>query len=135
MRMSAPSALTAITAITTAAAAAGPFRLRPGFVHIDGTSAELGSVQRSDSFVTLFGVAHFHETKSTRTSGLAIRKNTYAIHLTEWFEQLAKLIFSRIKTEVPNENVFQDALFSVFANQGEHSSKQKAVLPGSASAP
>jgi hypothetical protein len=124
-----------LSASAIAPPAAGTFCLWPRFVYVDGASAELRSIQTGNRLFSFFGIGHFHETESARSSGLAIRQNTYAVHLAIGLKELAQLILRRIETEIPDEDVFQGALFSVFANQGEHSSKQKAVLPGPASAP
>src|SRR5213078_2967957 len=107
------SATTAFAATT----AAGAFCLGPRFVDVDGASANLRSIQRFNRLVAFFGITHLDETEATRAASLAIGENADAVNCSIGCEDLAQFIFRRVKTQVPNENVFQGALFSVFANR------------------
>lgn len=95
-----PAAATAASAIATIAAsstataasastaAAAPFRLRTSFIDIECAAAKLRSVQSRDGFFPVFVVCHFDESEAARTTGIAVRHNSYSIHLSILLEHL-----------------------------------------------
>lgn len=83
-RRKAQSAVAAV-----AASASGAFGFGTGFIHIDGASAQLRTVQPGDGLLALFGVRHFNESEPARTASVAIGENADAIHLTIGFKGFA----------------------------------------------
>ena len=59
-----PSSATAPLAISTTTAAAGTLGLGPRLVHIQGSTAELGSIQSGNGALGLFCVCHFNKSES-----------------------------------------------------------------------
>jgi hypothetical protein len=84
--IAASSAATAASASTAAAAA--PFCLRTSFIDIECAAAKLRSVQSRDRFFPVFVVCHFDESEAARTTGIAVRHNSYSIHLSILLEHL-----------------------------------------------
>ncbi|MCU1270224.1 MAG: hypothetical protein JWN74_1518 [Acidobacteriaceae bacterium] len=121
-KSSAMSSLTPSAALAPATAA-GALRFRAGFVHINGASADLASIQFGNGLVPFFAVCHLDETESPRTSGFAVGEDADPVDRPIRFEDLAQLILRGVEAEVPNENIFHGAPLSVVANRGEYSGK------------
>jgi hypothetical protein len=100
----APTAAPAAAAVATTSSGA-PFGLRTRLVHIQGTSPKLGAIQRCNCLISFFGVRHFHETESPRTTGIPVGHDTHAIHLTVSLEQAAQFLFTGIEIQVTHKNV------------------------------
>ena len=54
---------------TTARSATRTLFARPGFVNVNCTGSDVGTVQSRDRFVAFFGVDHFHKREAAGTSG------------------------------------------------------------------
>jgi len=102
----AASTITSIAESATAAtASSATFGLGSSFIHIDGTSAELGAVQSSYSFVSVFVAGHFDKPETARAAGIAIGQNTYTIHLPVALEHLPEFVFVGIEAEIPHKDI------------------------------
>jgi hypothetical protein len=126
------AAAAAISAIasTAASATAGAFSFGTGFVHVDGASADLRAVERSDGFLAVFVAGHFDESEAAGASGLAVRHNTYAVHLTITLKQLPEFVFVGIEAEVPHENIFHAYAPALSCQECELSSANLAGREG-----
>jgi hypothetical protein len=107
-----PAAATAAAvsaAATTISPAAPPtpgtLDLRTRFIHVQGAPANLGAVQRRNSFLSVFRSCHFDEAKAARASGIPVGHDADSVHLSMCLEQLAQFIFRSVEVEVPNKNV------------------------------
>ena len=119
---------------TLCAATTGAFGFGARLVHIDRAPTKLSAIEPRDGLLAFFVIRHFNETEASRPACLAISQNARTLHMSISLEKLAQLVFGRVEAEIANEDVFQVASFSVFANRGEPYRKQKALLPGPASA-
>jgi hypothetical protein len=97
----------AVTPIATAAttAATGTFRLGPGFVHVDGASANLRAVESGDRFLAVFIAGHFHESETAGAACVAIGHDANAIHLSVPFKNLSQFFLAGIEAKVPYKDV------------------------------
>jgi hypothetical protein len=104
-----------VAAATTAASRT--LGLRTRLVYINRPTAELAAIQSGNRLLAFFCVGHLYETKATRTPGLTVRQNAYAIHLPVGLEQLAQLIFGCVEAEIANKNVLHSRPFFLSANR------------------
>jgi hypothetical protein len=101
------SAAVAASASTIASAASGVLSLRARFVHVEGASAYLRAVQRSNRFFSIFVAGHFYEAEAARTSGIAVGHDADPVDLPERFKHLPQFVFRCVKAQVPHENILQ----------------------------
>ena len=113
---------------TLCAATTSAFGFGARFVHIDCASAKLSTIEPRDGLLAFFVIRHFDETEASRPACLAISQNARTLHMSISLEKLAQLVFGRVEAEIANEDVFQVASFSVFANQGETPRKTGGAL-------
>jgi len=97
---------TAETTSTAAAETAAPaLGFRASFVNVDGASAELTAIERSDGLLAVFVAVHFDEAESTGASSIAIGHDAHAVDLTVTFKNLPQLVFTSVEAEVPHKDV------------------------------
>ena len=109
-----PTAGAAPTAIAASASTgAATLGFGTGFVHVERAASQLGAIEGSDCFITLFGVRHFYETETAGAACVAVGHDADAIHLAVGFEEAAQFFFARIEVEVPNKNVFHTMLLGM----------------------
>jgi hypothetical protein len=111
-----PTATAVSTASATAATTVGPttaatFGFGPGFVHIESTSTELRSIQSRDRALRFRFIRHFDESKSPRTSRLAIRLDAYPLHVSIGFKQRPDTLFGCAEIEVAYKDIFHAVSF------------------------
>jgi hypothetical protein len=99
------SAITPIATAATTTTAAGTFRLGPGFVHVDGASANLRAVERGDCFLAVFVAGHFYESETAGAACVTIGHDANAIHLSVPFKNLSQFFLAGIEAKVPYKNV------------------------------
>ena len=61
------------------AARAAAFGTRTGFIHVNGASTQLSSIQSRDCGLRFIGVRHFDESESARLTGLPVIDDGNAI--------------------------------------------------------
>jgi hypothetical protein len=99
-----PATVASTTTVSTATASALHFRA--SFIYIEGASADLASVERSDCFVSLFCIGHFHKSETARAAGVPIGHDADAIHLSMRSEQLPQFVFTSVEIQVAHEDIF-----------------------------
>src|SRR5215467_12546604 len=77
--------------------------LGTGFVHVQGTPAELLAVKSFNRLLRLTAIAHFHKAKTTRASGLAIGDHRNAFYIAEGRKKRLKIRLGGTEREVPDE--------------------------------
>jgi hypothetical protein len=100
------TALAAISTTTASATARSALDLGTGFVHIEGASADLGTIECRDGLVTFFSVTHLHEAEAARAAGVPVGHNADAVHLSMGLEKFAQLVFPGIEVQVTDKNIF-----------------------------
>src|SRR5579864_407021 len=95
----------ASVASAATAASAAAIRFRTSFIHVDGASANLATVERGDGFVSIVIVHHFDEPEAPRTSGIPVGENADPLDLTVALEQLPQFVFVGVEAEIPHENI------------------------------
>ena len=103
---SATTAALPATATTTAAAPAA-FRFGARFVHVQGSSADLRSVQSSDCLLSIFRACHLDKSETPRASRVAVGQDADAIDLAVGLEELTQFVFCRIEIQVSHKDVLQ----------------------------
>jgi hypothetical protein len=108
---------TSATATAAAAPTAGPTTaastpcgFRPGFVHLQSSSAYFFSIQSRHGLGGLGIVGHFDECESTCTSRFTVHCDVNPSHLSERFEERAQLRFGRLEIHVPDKHVLHNFL-------------------------
>jgi len=85
-------------------------QLRPGCVHMDGSSVELSAVQGSDCRFRRGIVSHFDKCKASGLTRFAVRHDPEAFHRTVFLKYGSNVLLRSVRTEVPNENIIHLSL-------------------------
>jgi len=98
---------TAISATASAVASTAPsvFGLRTGFVHVEGSSAHLRSVQRGDGFFSILVAGHLHKAEAARAPGIAVGHDADPVHLPERLKHLPQFVFRCVKAQISDKNI------------------------------
>ena len=99
------SATTAAPESTTTAAGFGAC-----FIHVQRARSQLVSVHRADGFFCFFIICHFHKTKATWLSGIAVFQNRNVFDLPVSCKSLPKLIFTDVKIQIAYINILHAIL-------------------------
>lgn len=103
-----PSPSTRTTPSAIAATTEGwPFFTGASFVDVQPATAKLTSIQRLNGPFRLLVIRHLHEGKAPGAPRLAISNDTDAVHCSVRLKVAAHDVFSRSKTQIPDENVLQ----------------------------
>ena len=77
-----------------------PYRLaglsRSSFVYTQGTSADVLTVELTNGCLPFALIRHLHETETSRTTGLSIRKDLYRCHIAMGPKGLSKLVLTHL---------------------------------------
>lgn len=92
---------------------AGAIGFGASLVDVDGAATEIGAVQTGDGPVGFLRIAHFHEGKTTRAAGLAVRHQTDALHGAERFKCAANCFFRGAKIQVSYENFLHKSILEL----------------------
>jgi len=79
------------------ATAARVLGLGTRFVHVEGASANLRTVQGRDGFFAILVAGHFHEAEAARSARVTVGHNADPIHLPEGLEHLPQFVFGSVK--------------------------------------
>src|SRR5262249_27479590 len=93
------------TAKAMASAALRTFRFRFGLVDGQGSSAEIGSVERQNRLIGFTGIGHFDEPETTGAASIPIGHQCDLFDRAVWFEDVSQLGLSCAVGEVSNVNV------------------------------
>src|SRR5262249_28588365 len=96
---------TAASTAKTMAPAPGAFRLRPGLVDGQGSSAQIGSVKCHGRLISFTGIGHFHERETTGASRIPVGHESYLFHCTVCLEEVSQLGFGCAVGQIPNVKV------------------------------
>jgi hypothetical protein len=99
----APASAAVTTAASTSTAATLGFG--PGLINIQGASADLLPVQRSDGFVTLFGICHLDKAKAAGTASVAVGHDADPVHLSIGFKQLTEVFLRSVEIQISDEDI------------------------------
>jgi hypothetical protein len=133
----ASATVSAIAAATATAEASTPtstsgsaLGLGPGFIDVDGASADLRSVQRSDRLLAIFVAGHLDKTESAGASRVAVCQDANAVDLAVALEDLPQFILICVETEVPHKNILHASSPALSCRKCELSSANLAGLGG-----
>ena len=99
-----PSAAAATVAAASAAAATAG-RFGPGFVHVQRSAVELGSVQLRNRVLGVALLRHFDESETTRLARIAVRHDVYAFHVAKLRKGSMQIFLRRLIAEITDKNV------------------------------
>lgn len=85
---------TARTAAAAIASVVSAFGTWPCFVHGDGSSAEVGAVERLNCGVRLGAVGHFYKSKSTKSSAELIADEIDLAYCSIFAKSLSEIVFT-----------------------------------------
>jgi hypothetical protein len=120
----------ATTATAEASASATALGLGPGFIDVDGASADLRSVQCGDRLLAVFIARHLDKTEAAGASRVAVRQDADAVDLTVALEDLPQFILICVEAEVPHKNVLHASSPALSCRKCELSSANLAGLGG-----
>lgn len=103
---------TATAAAKAATASAGTLFTRTSFVHDEGTTAHVLTIQFFDGLATIIFVLHFHETEPTRTTGFSIVHDACGLNLSDLREDVIEFLVCDGVGEVPDIQVEHCCLLS-----------------------
>jgi hypothetical protein len=105
---------TALGAVSTAAPA---LFLRPGFIYGERSAIEFLAVERDNGPLAFAVIGHFHESKASGLSGIAVGYDADAIHRAVRFKQGSNSILSGTEAEISYKNIFHLIFLLEFAEQ------------------
>jgi hypothetical protein len=94
-----------IAAIATAATTPAKFRLGPRFVHDQGASAHVCSVELLDGRLCILFGLHFNEREAARAARGVVAHDAHRFNGARLPEQILELVLPSAEWEIPNEQL------------------------------
>jgi hypothetical protein len=102
-------------AVTTITTAATTVFFRPGLVDIQRPAVEFPAIQSGNGPFAFTIIAHFHESKASGPSGVAVGDDADTIHRAICFKQGANGIFGGPEAQISYEYILHFLFFLKFA--------------------
>jgi hypothetical protein len=119
-----------IATTTTASAASAAFGLRARFIHVNGASANLGTVQSGDGFLSILVAGHLDETEAAGASGVAVGHDADTIDLPMRLKKLPQFLFVGVEAEVSYKNILHASASAMSCRKCKLSSAELAGRVG-----